>query len=287
MMRYRSLDDMNKTIRANLPKLPWKPEVIAGVHKSGLLAATIFGAHLNVPVVPLRQLWSADWIHVGRRTGIAEKEQSAFLSRPRRVLIVEDAAGTGKTIGKELQTLRERQRSPHKYFSVCVFGSKPKVGNFHLVLNVCPGPRLFEWNWRDHCLTEQWMLDIDGVVCPDPPTPEERTGPYIEHISTAQPLYVPKRKVLAFATSRLEKYRPQTTAWLEKHGFQYGKLIMAEFDTPAERRAYKNFRVKVVAYNQTPAASLFVESHDKSATWIAKETKKQVFSVESRRLLNA
>lgn len=285
-MNHRSIDDMNLVIRGSLQKLPWKPDVIAGVHKSGMLAAAMFGAHLNVPVVPLRQLWEADWIYSGIRGLISEKQQDAFLAVPRKVLIAEDAAGTGKTIGKQLQILKKHQRADHKYFSVVVFGTKPKVGNFHLVLDVCPGPRIFEWNWVDHFLLASSIMDIDGVFCPDPPTPEEKTGPYIEHISTARPLYVPQRKILALATSRLEKYRPQTTQWLKDNEIRYGQLHMAQFDTPADRRKYGNFRVKASVYKMMPEARLFVESHDKQAGWIAKETKRPVFSVESRSLFD-
>jgi uncharacterized HAD superfamily protein len=285
-MNHRSIHDMNMVIRGSLQRLPWKPDVIAGVHKSGMLAASMFGAHLNVPVVPLRQLWEADWIYSGLRGLIKEEQQNAFLSSPRRVLIVEDAAGTGKTIGKQLQILKANQRAEHKYFSVVVFGTKPKVGNFHLVLDVCPGPRIFEWNWVDHFLLGKSILDIDGVLCPDPPTPEERTGPYMQHIERAPPLYVPKRKVMALATSRLEKYRDLTENWLQANKIQYGRLYMAQFDTPAERRKFKNFRVKAEVYKQLTEARLFVESHDNQAGWIAKETKRPVFSVESRSLFN-
>jgi hypothetical protein len=281
-MNYRSIDEMNKIIRTKgLGVLPWQPQVIAGVHKSGMLAASMFAAHLNVPVVPLRQLWEADWIYAGLRTGIKYQDQDAFLAKPRRVLIVEDASSTGKTTGKQLALLRQRARVQHKYFKVCVFGARNQIPGFEAVLDVCPGPRLFEWNWRDSKLLESSILDIDGVVCPDPPTPEERTGPYIAHIQSARPLYVPIRKVMAFATSRLEKYRPQTKAWLAKNKIQYGVLHMAQFATPTERREFGNFRVKARVYADSEAR-LFIESHDKQAKWIAKESKRPVFSVESR-----
>jgi hypothetical protein len=277
---------MNVAIRNGMHKLPWQPHVIAGVHKSGMLAASMFSAHLNVPVVPLRQLWEQDWIYAGLRSRIKDKDQHAFLAKPRRVLIVEDAASTGITIGRQLDILKAKQRAPHKYFSVCVFGGKPKVGNYHLVLDHCPGPRIFEWNWRDNVLLEESILDIDGVVCPDPPTPEERTGPYIAHLKSAKPLYVPIKPVMAFATSRLEKYRAITEEWLAKNKIRYGRLYMAQFATPTERRQFGNFRVKARVFAERKDARMFVESHDKQARWIAKEVKRPVFAVESRTLLN-
>lgn len=284
-MNSRTLDDMNKTIRKALHehKIPWQPHVIAGVHKSGLLAATMFGAHLNVPVVPLRQLWEANWIHSGLRTGIKEADQDNFLAKSRRVLIVEDAAGTGKTFGQFVPKLPAK----HKYFKVCVFGTKKQVPNFDLVLDHCPGPRIFEWNWRDSVLLQGAVMDIDGVFCPDPPTPEERDNhkQYIHHIQTARPLYVPRKPVMALATSRLERFRPQTEQWLRDNKIQYKHLYMAPFKTPAERRIYKNFRVKADVYANRKDAVLFVESHDKTARWIQQATKRPVFSVESGTLV--
>lgn len=278
-MNSRTIDDMNEAIKANLHKVPWHPHVVAGVHKSGMLAASIWASHLNVPVVPLRQLWEAPWVYAGLRAGI--KDQDTFLMKATRVLVLEDAAGTGKTSAKEFAKLPKK----FKYFKVCVFGTKPGVPGFDLVCDVCSGPRIFEWNWRDNKLLESSILDIDGVLCPDPPTPEERTGPYIKHIQTARPLYVPKRKVLVLATSRLEKYRKHTEQWLAKNKIEYGTLYMAQFDTPAERRKFGNFRTKANVYANRKDARLFVESHDKQAAWIQRETGRPVFSVESRRLV--
>lgn len=279
-MNNRTIADMAKVIRDSCNALPWQPEVIAGVHKSGLLAATMFGARFNVPIVPLRQLWEADWVYSGIRGRINEKAQNAYLSKPRRILIVEDAANTGKTIERQLKALNARQRAKHTYFKVVVFGTKSKVPQFDRVLDVCPGPRIFEWNWRDHKLLENSILDIDGVLCPDPPTPEERTGPYIRHIETAKPLYVPRKPVLALATARLEKYRPHTIVWLAKNGIEYGTLHMAQYPNPAARRKAGNWVGKASTYAAS-GAILFVESHDRQAAQIAKGSKRPVFSIES------
>jgi hypothetical protein len=90
---------------------------------------------------------------------------------------------------------------------------------------------------------------------------------------------------MALATSRLEKYRPQTEQWLRDNKIQYKHLYMAQFATPKERRLYKNFKVKADVYANRKDAVLFVESHDKTARWIKDATKRPVFSVESRTLV--
>jgi hypothetical protein len=38
---------MNVAIRNGMHKLPWQPHVIAGVHKSGMLAAAMFAAKVG------------------------------------------------------------------------------------------------------------------------------------------------------------------------------------------------------------------------------------------------
>ncbi|WP_287092247.1 hypothetical protein [Mesorhizobium sp.] len=55
-------------------------------------------------------------------------------------------------------------------------------------------------------------------------------------LSEALPLFGPTRKIGWLVTSRLEKYRNHTEAWLQKHDIKYDKLIMLELPSKAERQ---------------------------------------------------
>jgi uncharacterized HAD superfamily protein len=271
---------MNQLIRGSLQKLPWAPEVVAGVHKSGMLAAVQFASYFNVPVVPLRQLWEADWVYAGKRTRL--EDQDSFLATGRRVLIVEDSVASGGTFSRELKKLNAGCKVKHEFFKVAVYGTRPEAAGFNLVLAVCPGPRMFEWNWMNNARLGRAVLDIDGVLCKDPPFIEDqKPAKYQRYLQNAVPLFVPKIPVMALATARLERFRPETEAWLAQTGVQYGNLFMAGFRTAAERRKVGNWTTKMAVYSKLPKARLFIESNDKQARRIHQATKRLVICVES------
>lgn len=77
---------------------PAQPEVIVGIAKGGLYAATLLAHFLRVDIVP---------VHVTRRTDdrvVAEEpfwriRPDAALVTGKRVLVVDEIAGSGKTVG--------------------------------------------------------------------------------------------------------------------------------------------------------------------------------------------
>ena len=98
---------------------------------------------------------------------------------------------------------------------------------------------------------------------------------------------VPRNEVGHFVTSRLEKYRPQTEAWLKQHGFKYGQLHMLDMKTAEERRAagaHADFKAKI--YMDT-WAGLFIESSSRQALEIAQKTGKPVFCTDEQRMIVA
>lgn len=279
-MNYRNIEHMNATIRASLQTLPWPPEVVAGVHKSGMLAATQFASYFNVPVVSLRQLWEADWVYAGARTHL--EEQDSFLAVSRRVLVVEDSVGSGGTVKKEFAMLQANARAVHEYHFLAVYGVDKIAAGFNQILEVCPSPRMFEWNWMNNTRLRRTVLDIDGVLCKDPPVNEDKNPKvYQDYVADATPLLIPDVPVMALATSRLERFRPETVDWLKKVGVQYGTLHMAPFNTATARRRHGNWKTKADVYAKLRKAILMIESSDEQALMIYRGTKKLVLAIES------
>lgn len=91
-------------------------------------------------------------------------------------------------------------------------------------------------------------MDIDGVLCVDPTPEENDDGPrYREFLLNAQPLFIPRTEVGTLVTSRLEKYRPETMAWLKKNHVKYDKLVMLDLpNKEARQRAncHASFKAK-------------------------------------------
>lgn len=151
-----------------------------------------------------------------------------------------------------------------------------------LHLEVAPQPRVFEWNIMHNPCLANACFDIDGVLCVDPTSHENDDGPrYIEFLERTLPMVIPSVKVKHVVTSRLEKYRPQTEAWLARHGVQYEQLHMIDLPTAAERRRLNmHHKHKAKVYRSDPQATLFVESEPRQALEIMRASHKPVYCTE-------
>ena len=139
-------------------------------------------------------------------------------------------------------------------------------------------PRYFQWNIFNHTTLEKACFDIDGVLCVDP-TPEQNDDGenYREFLLNAAPLYIPGSKLGTLVTSRLEKYRPETVTWLEKHGIKCDKLVMLDLPDAKARQKANNHGQHKASHYMDGQHTLFVESEYHQATEINRLTKKPVF----------
>ncbi len=87
--------------------------------------------------------------------------------------------------------------------------------------------------------------------------------------------------LLVALTSRLEKYRTLTEAWLAKHEIKYDRLIMLDLPSKAERQrlgAHGSFKAE---FYRKSDAILFIESEHEQALKIARLSGKPVLCVET------
>jgi uncharacterized HAD superfamily protein len=169
---------------------------------------------------------------------------------------------------------------------VAVYGNQERHEEADLVLEIVPQPRIFEWNFMHHIFLEQSCVDIDGVLCHDPHEAENDDGEaYIRFLLEARPLYRTTRPIGSLVTSRLEKYRPQTEAWLNRIGVRYGKLLMLDLPSAEERRrqgAHGSFKAN---YYRRSDAILFIESENAQAQTIARRSGKPVLCLETHTMI--
>jgi uncharacterized HAD superfamily protein len=86
-------------------------------------------------------------------------------------------------------------------------------------------------------------------------------------------------------TRRLEKYRGQTEAWLQKQQISYGELIMLDLPSKAERlRSAAHSRFKGEIFKRLDAL-LFIESDSRQAPEIRQISGKHVLCLETQELL--
>ena len=130
-------------------------------------------------------------------------------------------------------------------------------------------------------------MDIDGVLCPDPTPEENHDGEKYRHfLLNAPPLFIPKVTIGTLVTSRLEKYRPETEAWLQKNHVKYNKLVMLNLpDMAARQRANCHASFKAKEYGSSTDNMLFVESSMTQAVEINRLTKKPVLCTETFQMI--
>lgn len=280
-MNYRTVSQMDYLIRKNIFLIPREIDYVVGVPRSGMLPATIIATLINKPLLTIDQYLnnSFDLVNVSYRT-----EGSQCFNR---ILIVEDSCNTGNSLG----IIREKlQNCPHhagvEAIFMCIFATSASKDFVDVFLDICEQPRVFEWNIMNHYYIQRACFDMDGVLCVDPTDEQNDDGErYIDFIKNTQPLFIPKFKIGAIVTSRLEKYRKDTEEWLEKHGVKYDNLIMLNLpdkETRIKMGAHAPFKASV--YNSFSNAILYYESNDSQAKQIAELTGKPVYCVESNAL---
>ena len=164
---------------------------VFGIPRFGQMSALMYSAITGCPV-------------------ISEDE----LNENGRYLILDDSGNTGKTMKEYYDKYGD------KYTYAVIYGRSTLPDYINSIVELEKG-RAFEWEVFS---SQRWGYDIDGVLCPE----YDKTQDYIEFIKKAPLLYKPLRKVPLIATSRHEKYRDITEAWLKKHGIEYETLSMTQ-----------------------------------------------------------
>jgi len=290
-MNFRSIAQLSDQLVQWSRKLPRDIDVVVGVPRSGLLVANILATFRNIALADVDgfiegRCYRTGHVKEGALNATDGEAHLGFLSTPRRVLVVDDTVSTGAS----LRRVRERIEAaglPHtvEYATVYALPGKEEMVDYHCeVLNA---PRAFEWNLFHHrSLLPQMCLDMDGVLCANPSSREDDDGAaYLRFLDETPPFMVPSAEIGWIVTSRLERYRAETEAWLTKHGVRYRELIMLDYPTADARKAMKiNGANKADVYRRTGAV-LFVESDVRQAVEIATLARKDVLCIDTMQMI--
>lgn len=281
-INYRSVMDMDKLIRKSIGIIPPDVDLIVGIPRSGMLPATILSLLLNKPLVDINVLVNEENI-IKNDMSERIKAYSYNIDTYKKILVIDDSCNSGSSIEKAREKLKKYEGRAEFLFG-CIYATHESKNYVDLYFEIVNLPRVFEWNIMNHSILKKACLDLDGVLCIDPTKEENDDGEkYVEFILNAKPLFVPKVSIGYIVTSRLEKYRRETEVWLEKNGIKYEHLYMLDLDTKEERiklNAHSNY--KSLIYSGLDA-KLFIESDEKQAEEISKNTNKDVYCVGNNR----
>lgn len=282
-MDYRSYADLTRTLTEGLPKVPEDVDLVVAIPRSGIIPATVIALGRNLPLTDIDGLLNNRILPGGHTRPFRKMPTS--VTECRHALVVDDSIYTGDT----LDVIRRRIAAAGLSLKVtyaAVYATRASASKVDLYFDICPFPRMFEWNYMHHHSLGEACVDIDGVLCFDPTPEENDDGPrYREFLRNARPLNLPSRPLWHLVTSRLEKYRPETEEWLARHGVQYKRLSMIDLPDAATRRrlgAHATFKGDV--YRADADARIFIESEAGQAPVIAERAGKPVLCVGTRTL---
>lgn len=279
-MNYKSVADLNVDIhrfaRESLPDV----DLIVGIPRSGLLAADLLCLHLNVPMTDVDRLCEGQLIDTGER--YADDQSFRDIDS---VLVVDDSVNSGSQMTETRNRLEKHEFSFDISYAAIYVSSKGRKYVDHWAEFV-PTPRVFEWNAIHHSMLNNACVDIDGVLCRDPTKAENDDGErYREFLSTVEPTILPDKRIGHLVTSRLEKYRPETEDWLDKHGVRYDNLVMMDLPSKEARQEQGNHaQHKADVYDSTDA-TLFIESEPRQAEEISRRTSRPVLCYETMEMI--
>ena len=156
-----------------------------------------------------------------------------------------------------------------------------QVARFYQVWKTCREkgmPVLFRHVSNSSGILRSSTWDMDGVICEECPIAADDDGPaYLEFLQNARPFFPPRPHTIPLiVTARMETYRPQTEAWLRRHGVKWDRLVMGHWSSLDERNGtYNAGEYKGRPYLES-GLDLFIESCPIQSKQIHEYTGKRV-----------
>jgi uncharacterized HAD superfamily protein/hypoxanthine phosphoribosyltransferase len=280
---YRSMNDLHHDVTTWSARLPADVDLVVGIPRSGLLAASVLALHRQLPLTDVDGLLAGRLLSGGRRLG--ERDAAEVIAGARRILVVDDSVYSGAAIARaraQIETSLLAQRVDYG----AVYATRGSTSYVDHVGMVVPQPRVFAWNVLHHDLLVDACMDIDGVLCPDPTDEQNDDGPrYLDFLRNAPVRYVPGLEVGHLVTNRLERYRDETEQWLARAGIRYRHLVMHPAESGAERRASGDHGERKAQVYLETGAPLFIESDVAQAIVIADIAQRPVYCTDVAQMI--
>jgi len=281
-MYYKSYSDLSSDINKKLPLLIKEDfDLIVGIPRSGMIPAYMIAFNLNINCTSVDCLIANDIMSHGI-TRIPNKILKNAWDAT-KILLVDDSIKSGNSLVKVMERLPEHLRS--KVTTLAIYAGESGSRKVDIFFEYLPWPRVFQWNIIHHTALPYYCFGIDGILCEEiSHNIGESNEVYRQKILNANQLIVPNTKIHSLVTSRPEKFRAETEAWLKKHNVKYDHLVMLN----KTGRVYSNtfdagIRHKA-AYYRNSDTILFIEKNPEEAYKIAKKSLKPVFCFTDNKL---
>jgi uncharacterized HAD superfamily protein/hypoxanthine phosphoribosyltransferase len=283
-LQFRSYTDLARLISESSDRIRGSFDIVIGIPRSGLVPAAMIALLHNKPLADLDGFIQGQMIGRGHTRSLANWSEDPGTYR--RALVVDDSVNKGTTFDRARGRLEELDFELSTTF-LAAYAHERSSQLVDICLEICPKPRIFEWNMLHAWLVERACFDLDGVLCRDPSSAENDDGAgYREFVQNVPPLAIPTRKIRRIVTSRLERYRPETERWLAKNDVAFDHLHMLDLPSAAERRAQgAHATFKAETYAAASDTVLFIESDPRQAVRIAELSGKPVLDYRNKQMV--
>ena len=272
---YRSYADAVKDIKKWCDDIP-EVSGVCGIPRSGSFIAAVISEYRNIPLYTVDGILNDNFCwrpHISRPLNTP--------SGP--ILVVDDTSWSGASLKRAQAYLKNKG----DFLYACLYINEEREDDVDLFYGILPTVyHSWEWSFLRDPQCQAYMCDLDGVFCPDYTGGINEGEEYVRHIQTSTPtVYVPKYPLMKICTARLHKHRKTTEEWLAFHKIKYKQLLMSPYHSIEERFEKNGFgEWKSEMYDDCPEAILFVESEQKQAMEIWKNTRRPVFCVDTMTL---
>jgi len=278
--RFITLGQYAEDVRKLLSLVPHDVDAVAGVARSGLFPASMVAMWLHKPMFIVSQA-KGEVAEAGNGWRLANGHKHVP-PKPRKVLVVDDTVMTGgsqQILRRVIGDRFEETIFATVYCNPLANLAKPDIHAVDL-----EWPHLLEWNLFNSVLSPSIATDFDGILCDDCRPEDDDDGPrYLEFLRNARPLYqMRKAPIRLIVTARLEKYRDETLAWLNRQGMSVEKLVMGPWRNNRERARSDIGQWKAGHFKEWTRGRrgirpfLFIESDVRQARRIAEVSKEFV-----------
>ena len=274
-LNYRDYNYINALIFNNLYRLPQDVDAVVGIPRSGMLTAAMIAEFRSLPMTDIFSFVSGIETSFINSKGSLSKQFDN--NKVKHILLVDDTVGTGDTIKNAVNLIK----SKFKHMEITTFCVFVEPVSKDMVDIYCEE---MEYQFTPYSILKRAAryacVDMDGVLTEEvPPEYDTDDDRYVEFLRNQRPMFIPETKIGAIVTGRLTKYGDVTKEWLDKHGIEYGNLVMLDLPSKSRRNEINVGEFKGYVYSKSNS-ELFIESNLFEAQTIRRYSNKPVFCTQ-------
>jgi orotate phosphoribosyltransferase len=277
--RFITVEELASATLDLISKLPSDVGAVVAMHRSGSVPAAMIATTLHIPCHVYSDANGLVEMVGGGRTK-AMKEDSQLR------LVLDDTVSTGRSMLRVKNWIAKND-NVNRYAYAAIFATPHGAKEVDVFSKTLRTPHLLEWNLLNSGIIRSMAVDLDGVLCYDPPhfdeTTEDGRAAYLSWIRNAKVRHPARWSPLsAIVSYRCEYTREATEEWLRKSGILYDSLHL--FPGNPQDRTFKASQWKGRFYKKSPHG-LFVESSALQAKGIREYSGKPVLDLENKQML--